>query len=88
MRIIADAFILDSTSMGGPGVEQVRWLKPLRPDTDVRVRSTVLEVRPSNSRPHTGFVKFRFELIDSNDLAIAEMVPTIMFGRRAPEQAA
>jgi acyl dehydratase len=88
MRIIADAFILDSTSMGGPGVEQVRWLKPLRPGTDVRVRSTVLEVRPSNSRPHTGFVKFRFELIDANDLAIAEMVPTIMFGRRAPEQAA
>jgi acyl dehydratase len=88
MRMIADAFILDSTSMGGPGVEQVRWLKPLRPDTDVRVRATVLEARPSNSRPHVGFVKFRFELIDANDVAIADMVPTIWFGRRAPETAA
>src|SRR6478752_9490823 len=38
MRMIADGFILDSSSMGGPGVEQVRWLKPLRPDIDVRVR--------------------------------------------------
>lgn len=88
MRMIADGFILDSTSMGGPGVEQVRWLKPLRPDTDVRVRATVLESRPSNSRAQTGFVKFHFELIDMNDVAIADMVPTIMFGRRTPEQVA
>ncbi len=88
MRMIADGFILDSSSMGGPGIEQVRWLKPLRPDTDVRVRATVLEARPSNSRPQVGFVKFRFELIDANDVAIAEMIPTIWFGRRAPERAA
>lgn len=87
MRIIADSFVLDSSSMGGPGVEEVRWLKPLRPDTDVRVRSTVLETRVSNSRPHVGFVKFRFELVDANEMPIAEMVPTMMFGRRAPERA-
>ena len=88
MRMIADAFILDSSSMGGPGVEQVRWLKPLRPDTEVRVRSTVLEARRSGSRPNVGFVKFRFELIDAADTIISEMVPTIMFGLRAPEAAA
>jgi acyl dehydratase len=88
MRMIADAFILDSSSMGGPGVEQVRWLKPLRPDTDVCVRSTVLEARRSGSRPRVGFVKFRFELIDAADTIISEMVPTIMFGLRAPEAAA
>ncbi len=88
MRMVADAFIRDSNFMGGPGIEQVRWLKPLRPDTDVRVRATVLEVRPSNSRAHVGFIKFRFELIDMNDVAITEIVPTVMLGRRAPEQAA
>ena len=87
MRMLADAFILDSTSMGGPGVEEVRWRKPLRPDTDVRVRASVLETRASNSRPGVGYVKFRFELIDAADVTIAEMVPTIMFGR-TPEQAA
>ena len=88
MRIIADGFVLDSSSMGGPGVEEVRWLKPLRPETDVRVRATVLETRVSNSRPHAGFVKFSFVLIDSNDVPIAEMVPTMMLGRRAPEDTA
>jgi len=87
MRMIADAFILDSTSMGGPVVEEVRWRKPLRPDTDVRVRASVLETRASNSWPGVGYVKFRFELIYAADVVIAEMVPTIMFGR-TPEQAA
>lgn len=88
MRMIADGFILDSTSMGGPGVEEVRWLRPLRPDTEVRVRATVLEARPSGSRPQVGLVKFRFELIDETDATITEMTPTMMFGRRAPETAA
>jgi acyl dehydratase len=86
--MIADGFILDSSSMGGPGVEEVRWLKPLRPETEVRVRGMVLEARPSNSRPQVGLVKFRFELIDANDGVIADMVPTIMFGRRTAEPAA
>jgi acyl dehydratase len=87
MRMIADAFILESTSMGGPGVEEVRWRKPLRPDTAVRVRATVLETRASGSRPGIGYVKFRFELIDVADVVIAEMVPMMMFGR-TPQQAA
>ena len=50
--------------MGAPGVEEVRWLKPLRPGTRVRVRATVLETRASNSRPDMGFVNFLFELLD------------------------
>ena len=88
MRMIADGFVLDSSSMGGPGVEEVRWLRPLRPDTEVRVRATVLESRPSGSRAQVGLVKFRFELIDETDAAITAMTPTMMFGRRARETAA
>src|SRR5476651_263437 len=57
MRMIADGFILDSSSMGGPGIDQVRWHKPLRPGTRLRVRSNVLETRPSGSRPEMGLVK-------------------------------
>jgi acyl dehydratase len=88
MRIVADGFVLESSSMGGPGVEAVRWLKPLRPDTELRVRATVLETRVSNSRPQAGFIKFRFELIDAADTPIAEMVPTMMLGRRTPGEVA
>src|SRR5581483_7368411 len=70
MRIIADGFVNQSNSMGAPGVDEVRWLKPLRPGTQVRVRTTVLETRPSNSRPELGFVKNRFEMLDEQDAVL------------------
>jgi acyl dehydratase len=82
MRMIADGFILDSSSMGGPGIDEVRWLKPLRPDTRIRIRSTVLETRASNSRPEMGLVKFQFEMLDDVDAILTTLATTLMFGRR------
>jgi len=84
MRIIADGFILDSSSMGGPGIDQVCWHKPLRPGTRIRVRSTVLETRASGSRPRMGLVKFRFEILDNADMVLTTLATTLMFGRRQP----
>ena len=85
MRMIADGFILDSSSMGGPGVDEVRWLKPLRPGTHVRIRSTVLDTRTSSSRPEMGLVKFQFEMLDAADTILTTLTTTLMFGRRQPE---
>jgi acyl dehydratase len=82
MRIIADGFILDSSSMGGPGVDEVRWLKPLRPGTSIRVRATVLDKRTSGSRPEMGLAKFLFEVIDEMDATLTTLRTTLMFGRR------
>jgi acyl dehydratase len=84
MRIIADGFILDSSSMGAPGIEEVRWLKPLRPGTSIRVRATVLESRPSKSRPDMGLTKFRYEVFDEAENCLTTMVTTAMLGRRQP----
>jgi acyl dehydratase len=84
MRIVADGYILDSSSMGGPGVDEVRWLRPLRPGTNVRVRATVVESRPSKSRPEMGLTKFNYEMLDESDAAIMTLTTTHMFGRRQP----
>jgi acyl dehydratase len=84
MRVIADGFILDSSSMGGPGVDEVRWLAPLRPGTRIRVRSTVLDTRTSASRPELGLVKFLFEVLDEADATLTTLTTTLMFGRRQP----
>ena len=84
MRMIADGFILNSSSMGGPGIEEVRWLKPLRPGTNIRVRATVVETRASGSRPHMGLAKFKFEVLDDAETVLTTMVTTLMFGRRQP----
>jgi acyl dehydratase len=84
MRMICDGFILDSASMGSPGLEEVRWLKPLRPGTTIRVRTTVLDTRASGSRPEVGLTRFMMEVLDEGDAAIASLTTTLLFRRREP----
>jgi acyl dehydratase len=64
MRMIGDGFLLNSNSMGAPGIEEVRWLNPLRPDTNITLRTTVIETRVSRSRPEMGFVHLMCEILD------------------------
>jgi acyl dehydratase len=82
MRMIADGFLLNSSSMGAPGIEEVRWLAPLRPGTRIRLRSTVLDVRASKSRPEMGLTKMNFQVLDDSDAIIMTLVTTFMLGRR------
>ncbi len=84
MRMMADAFVLNSSSMGSPGIDEVNWHKPLRPGVRVRLRTTVLEARVSRSRPAVGLVKFRFEMVDEADVVVMTQVNTLMLGRREP----
>jgi acyl dehydratase len=84
MRMIADGFILDSSSMGSPGIEEVRWLKPLRPGTNIRIRTTVLDTRASGSRPEMGLTKFLMEVLDDTDAILTTLITTLMFRRREP----
>jgi acyl dehydratase len=82
MRMIADGFLLNSSSMGSPGIEEVRWLAPLRPGTRIRLRSTVLDVRASKSRPEMGLAKMNFEVLDDSDAIVMTLITTFMLGRR------
>jgi acyl dehydratase len=84
MRVIADGFIVNSSSMGSPGIDELRWLAPLRPGTNIRVRATVLDSRASKSRTDMGLTKFRYEVLDEAGSCLATMTTTAMFGRREP----
>ena len=64
MRLIAEDFLLDSTGMGAPGIEEVKWLRPVLPGDRLSARRTVLESKASRSRPEMGLVRFRLELLD------------------------
>lgn len=83
MRLIADGFVLDTASMGSPGVEEVRWHKPVRPGDRLMLRHTVLEARPLRSRPDWGLVKFRFELINQAGELVMTQISVNMFGRKS-----
>ena len=67
MRLIADGFLLKAAAMGAPGIEEVKWLWPVHPGANLRSRMTVLEARPSRSRPEVGLVQFRFDVLDDAD---------------------
>jgi acyl dehydratase len=82
MRLIADGFLLDSASLGSPGIEETRWLRPVLPGDRLSMRYTVLDTRESNSRPQMGFVRFRFELLNQDEKAVVEQTNWIMFARR------
>jgi acyl dehydratase len=82
MRLMADGFMNDAASMGSPGVDEVRWHKPVRPGDSLTLRRTVLEARPLKSRPEWGLVKFRFELVDQTGEVAMTQESVNMFGRR------
>ena len=85
MRMLTDNLLVNASFMGAPGVEEVRWLAPVRPGERIKARATVLETRASRSRPDMGFVKFRFELIGPSDQPVMSLIVSPMFGRRADE---
>jgi acyl dehydratase len=84
MRLIADNVLAGGMGEGAPGIDQVRWLRPLRPGDVFSARHEVLETRVSRTKPDRGFVRFRFELVDQDGIAVMEQTNSIMFGLRGP----
>jgi acyl dehydratase len=82
MRIMCDGYLLNAASMGSPGVDSVRWIKPVRPGDRLTVRRTTLSARASASRPEMGIVKMRFEVINQAGEVAMEMIGNGMFRRR------
>ena len=67
MRLLADHYLSRVASLGSPGVDELRWQVPLRPGDTVRLRTTIIETRPSRSKPDRGVVITDTELINQHD---------------------
>jgi acyl dehydratase len=80
MRLLVEGVLKNSTSMGSPGVEQIRWLKPVRPGDTLTVSVTVLESKPSTSRPDRGTVKIRTEATNQRGEQVMWMESFGIFG--------
>jgi acyl dehydratase len=63
-------------------VDEVKWLIPVRPDDQVRLRATVIETRASRTRPDLGFVRFAFELFNGEGARVMTLSTSMMMGRR------
>jgi acyl dehydratase len=82
MRMLCDAFITRTASLGSPGVNEVRWLAPLRPGDDLMLDVDVIEARVSRSRPETGIVMFKSTARNQAGEVLCEMTSPIIVGRR------
>jgi len=81
MRLYYDAVLRRAASQGSPGVEKVRWLRPVRPGDTLRVRVEVLEARPSESKPGLGLVRSQWQVLNQRDEPVMEMEGWGMFRR-------
>ena len=66
MRMLCDHFISTCSSLGSPGVDQVRWLLPVRPGDRLRVRVTIVSVQGSRSKPDRGVIVARQEALNQD----------------------
>ena|SRR5205085_3660865 len=89
MRLIYDGFLLkkNAASMGAPGIDELKWLKPVRPGDTLSMRLTVLDKREPKSRPDLGFVQCRCELLNQHGEVVLEAIYPGMFAKRNREAA-
>jgi len=84
MKLTVENLLTESSSKGSPGVENLRWLKPVYPGDTLRLKHTILESRPLRTRPDTGLVRAGWEMFNQNGEKVLQMEGLGMFGRRHP----
>ena len=86
MRMMCDDYLLESSSLGSPGIDNLKWLKPVYPGDTLSVRFEVLEARPMGSRPEVGLVRSRWEVLNQHREVVLSMEGWGMFRRRSAAQ--
>jgi acyl dehydratase len=82
MRMMFDFCIGRTASLGSPGVNELRWLAPLRPGDDLMLDVEIIEARVSRSRPGTGIVTFKVIARNAAAQDLCEWVSPILVSRR------
>lgn len=84
MRLMVDNFLSEAASLGSPGLESLKWTKPVFPGDVLTLRHTVLDSRPMGSRPDVGLVRTLWEMHNQRGDKVLHMEGWGMFRRRTP----
>ncbi|MBC5763477.1 MaoC family dehydratase [Ramlibacter albus] len=87
MRLTVTNFLNESSSMGSPGLESLRWLKPVYPGDTLTLKHTTIESRGMRRRPDIGLVRSSWEMFNQNGDKVLHMEGWGMFRRREPATA-
>lgn len=88
MRLMVDGVIKDSASLGSPGIDEIRFLRPVRPGDSITARGVVLEVVPSRSKPDRGHMITRYEVTNQRGELVLTMAGRGIYKRRPAEEKA
>ncbi len=81
-RMFIQSGIFRDSSIGSPGLDEVRWLAPVRPGDTIHSVVEVLEVRPSNSKPDRGIAKMRYQAINQRGEPVLSFLGNNLLKRR------
>jgi acyl dehydratase len=84
MRLFVDHYLSQVASLASPGIDELRWPAPVRPGDQLRLRTTIVEARPSRSRADRGLVRTKGELVNQDDRVVLDLVAMNLLGRREP----
>ncbi|HZS93356.1 MAG TPA: MaoC family dehydratase [Chloroflexota bacterium] len=84
MRLYVERVLSKTVSLGSPGVDTIRWPHPVRPGDTLTGRWTVLECRPSRTKPDRGVIRSRGEILNQNGEIVLSLEALNIIGR-APE---
>ncbi|MFC5430324.1 MaoC family dehydratase [Paraburkholderia denitrificans] len=87
MGMLVRNFLGDSTSMGSPGVDDIRWLKPTRVGDTLTMTNTIVSKRVSSSKPDRGIVETRWDGVNQHGETIVTVRSKALFGLRHPGSA-
>ncbi len=73
MRLFVDHFLASVASLGSPGVDELRWTRPVRPGDVLAVRVTVMEAKRSRSKPDRGIIRSFVEVINGGNETVMTM---------------
>jgi len=82
MRMTYDAILFDTLSLGSPGVETLKWARPVLAGDTLSARGEVLSARPLKSRPGIGIANFRFEMHNQNGDLVLVQITNLLVERR------
>jgi acyl dehydratase len=82
MRLLADGGAPIAGGIIGSGIDELRWLRPVRPGDRLRVESEVIEVQPSRSRPEQGRMRMRNTTFNQNDEPVLTFISNLIVPRR------
>ena len=81
-RMLWQTGVFNACSLGSPGLDEVRWLLPVRPGDTLRTVAEVVEMRPSSSKPDRGICRVKYTILNQRDEAVMTMTAVHIFARR------